>query len=571
MLRLCALLFTLTPSLAFAGEYGTNGTSCAHATLAAAIAAAGPGGTVYVKSGALTAAVATVVPHDITLKGSNATCSSAAAGQSDLAVSGDRALIIGYDVAVQLYRITLTGEAATDGGVIYMHTGSTLGMVDSALRDGHADGRGGCLYGEGTNEVLLWGGSEIRDCGAVGQGGGGYLEAGTLYVMSGSSILDNQSDHRGGGVMLHGGEAYVMGDVAGNVAFTDGGGLAASNGAIVSVTGVVSGNLAFEDGGGIAAYDSDVSVTGTLEQNEAESYGGGAYLDASVVTLDGAQLLENEAGVYGGGLYLDGGSAGSGQGRWYLNTASQGGGAYVRWEASLDLVNSTFDANLAEHSGGAVFVLGGQFTMDADFETCTPTCGAPCSAMRQNVARAIAGGYGGGYAGAVGVLLDGSATIDHTLFYGNTAELYGSAIWVSAADVALKNSLVQGNVNFLGGESAVHADDGGLDVRSTTFFENDVPVVYENGATGAFHRNLESDNDNDPQFGATITGNCNLTEAVATNLVGVNEVGTTVLDSCGVPTASLTDVVDQCGAGPTDDYYGSLRTDGLWDRGAVEL
>lgn len=273
-----------------------------------------------------------------------------------------------------LSHVQFTNNASTSGGGAYLAADSQLGfvdfvqnsaftgggaffaseaieIVDSRFEDNHADG-------DGAGAHVAFGASFLRTVfafnAAEGAGGGirfgvGSMDAEQLSVLGNTATV-------GAGISLSGSADQVV--VIGNSSFENntaelsGGALymASSNSAerLATFRGVrFEGNVAGEDGGavyvggGIPRPHGDFGSC-TFRSNEADGYGGGAFVTGSVDLFD-SQMAQNSALSGGGALALSTNSA--------IET--------FRVESSSFFSNSAAD-EATPPGGGAVLVLWGQ-------------------------------------------------------------------------------------------------------------------------------------------------------------------------------------------------------------------
>lgn len=186
--------------------------------------------------------------------------------------------------------------------------------------------------------------------GGYSSNGGGAMnvqESAGVYLY-GISITGNKTTHsKGGGAIRLQGKSirFEMNEntyITNNTAVgTDGGGISVQAGSSLIIGGNVIGNIADKNGGGIATF-AGCSISGTvIKDNEATLNGGGVYMSSSGgSSLSGCTTENNVAGENGGGVYLaDGGSLSGGV--LQNNIAGLlGGGAFVAADASIGLSGS---------------------------------------------------------------------------------------------------------------------------------------------------------------------------------------------------------------------------------------
>ncbi len=316
------------------------------------------------------------------------------------------------------FSLDVFGRAPGDGGGIATEGSGPITIDQSLISGNTADGGGGGICVKGGVPVVVTG-STVSDNTAFASatstdgGGGGIDDVGSGAVsLVGDIIQGNSSDADGGGFDDGGlGKARlsaVDSFFLGNSPHDDGGGIAAS-GPIVAITDTeIEGNVATSDstGGGLGGglyigpgtsgssdpSASAVTVAGsTIADNRSYSAGGGIDHDGSSLALSSDTIDGNHSGEGGGlnvstidtvvsadnSLFLDNKSLYDGGGidqedfgRLDLNddefTGNLGAyGAAVDFAGSgppdvittaLAIADTTFNANAASASGGAVYV-----------------------------------------------------------------------------------------------------------------------------------------------------------------------------------------------------------------------
>ena len=198
--------------------------------------------------------------------------------------------------------------------------------------------------------------------GDIGDQAGSGINENSYHVvrLSGEATLD--------GFTVAGGRAYGP-----DASDTKGGGILVTGGTPTLNALTVRNNRARDRGGGIAVTGASGTVRArdlAVRENNAFNSGGGLYLDASEeVEATNLIIRGNSAGEIGAGLSLRSGTLRAANGliagnRTLAGTPTQtsfssttGGGALVRGDASLELVQTTVAANQAEE-GAAAFVKG---------------------------------------------------------------------------------------------------------------------------------------------------------------------------------------------------------------------
>jgi predicted outer membrane repeat protein len=229
--------------------------------------------------------------------------------------------------AVTLVDTTLTfNEAGGDGGAVWA---STLQVERSTLSDNRAD-RGGAVLLDGGDAILdadtvFFGNTATTDGGAVAVVGPHLLEFGTydenlaradggaVWLGPGATFLDgivrrNRAVGAGGGVWAEAGSSLETLTLTGNVAGR-GAGVASGGGTVSLSACVIDGNEADDEGGGVAVGGGDVTISGgQIRENEAAT-GGGVWLGAGTLDVDGVDLGASGVDNTPDDVVVDGGSA----------------------------------------------------------------------------------------------------------------------------------------------------------------------------------------------------------------------------------------------------------------------
>ncbi|MEJ5310564.1 MAG: S8 family serine peptidase [Anaerolineae bacterium] len=409
-----------------------------------AAAADGKGGGIYVTNGG-TVSLRRNVAVGASLFMPNQTAYDGAGIYADNSTVALDAVDLGYNIAVR------------NGGGLYLGNNSTLQAVNTNL--------GNSIWFFGTHQ---WGNQ-------ASSGGGLYADA-SVVDFSGT-IATNLANIAGGGVYatnnstlnLTNATVGLSGSALGNRLGTSGGSgaglyLAEGTTAVLSNTVVVSNTFqttGFTYGGG--AYLSNSTLTlynSRIEQHYAPSVsdgrGAGIYLNNSTATLDNSRILSNTAGTVGGGVRM-----------WNTSTLNVLNGSVIGYNTSLNdvggaiaaggtpdinIVNATLRNNTAATHGGAVYLDSGTLDFTGGWtlreNTATGGNGGAIAAVGTADVSFRAGGYSLGYfnralGGHGGMLYLSNTT---------TAQLYatdGHAMYIYA--------------NQAGGNGgALYANNGGL-------------------------------------------------------------------------------------------------------------
>ena len=237
-----------------------------------------------------------------------------AAQPGSVTAARDQAIVV-YSTA-NIFNGVIRGGS---GAGIYIGLYSANGSVN--IYGGKITDSGtGAAVNNGTMHMY---GGEISGNGCGVQAGGKNNEkksrSGSFYL-HGGKITDNHGS-RGGGVYVINGFYMDGGEVSNNTATGNGGGIYMEVGSISLSGGKVTGNRASGDGGGVCtyAYSTDRSVVklsgnAEISDNYAGGRGGGVYLyvynylgngNYCQLTMDSGKITGNTSVGEGGGVYAD--------------------------------------------------------------------------------------------------------------------------------------------------------------------------------------------------------------------------------------------------------------------------
>ncbi|MDR2047957.1 MAG: hypothetical protein LBP69_00735, partial [Treponema sp.] len=261
--------------------------------------------------------------------------------------------------------------------VISVMGNSRIRFAGIEISRGLADEGGGLLVSHGASVIMENG--LIRSNAARSMGGGVFVMEHASFILRGGSIRGNTAV-MGGGAAFHRGTCLIEdGDINAN-AGVHGGGLWSAYGSTIAFTGgEIAGNDAFDDGGGIAVHEASLTMAGraALRNNRAPKGAGmyiehGGYLPGQGVVMYGGIIENNETdgsgggGSYngGGGVYNDGVFTMRGgeirrnkaTGDYY---AGRGGGIFVGREKSFLFSGGRIEENDAEKEGGGIYADAG--------------------------------------------------------------------------------------------------------------------------------------------------------------------------------------------------------------------
>ena len=194
------------------------------------------------------------------------------------------------NVKLCLHGKTITGAGGYD--IIIVGEEKSLDITDCQESIGkitHASGYGRGITVKGT--LTLWNG-DITGNNAVSNCGGVYVSSGSTFTMNGGTITKNDAGSSGGGVYVSSGSTFAMngGTIAGNNAGSSGGGVYLSSGSTFTMNGgTITGNNAGSNGGGVCLYSGSTFtmnggiITGNNSTNNSYKniYSGGVYVNSS--------------------------------------------------------------------------------------------------------------------------------------------------------------------------------------------------------------------------------------------------------------------------------------------------
>lgn len=278
----------------------------------------------------------------------------------------------------------------TSGGAMYLTNYSTVTIGRTAdFTANQAKLEGGAIYLEGNSALVSASGSSITFTGNYSSstfgGGAIYMNGASLDFLSGSSLKfsENKAYGRGGALTIYDSTASFG---ASNTEFSknsavleSGGAVYIRDGSTVTFSGntVFSTNTAGATGGAIASIISklefDASSQVNFYGNSAVNAGGAVLLNNADAFFNSKTLFEkNIAQSQDGGairahtnsnLYFDGAT------RFIENTAATYGGAIslLQSTASFNAVSTYFTGNIAQSSGGAVYMSGSVLNINDGF------------------------------------------------------------------------------------------------------------------------------------------------------------------------------------------------------------
>ncbi|WP_420456924.1 choice-of-anchor Q domain-containing protein [Rubrivirga sp.] len=203
--------------------------------------------------------------------------------------------------------IEITAGDADDEVEVTVSSGTFMANVTAM-----APGNGGAIHTTTGDIDLTIADTEFSGNEAGSEGGALWINTGTMLALMGSDLTSNEArgsgaDNGGGGLYVNGGDATVTTTtINANRTFGQtpaGGGILAGGGTTTVSQSLIVNNTS-GNGGGLAVLDgaSATVENSTIYANNAR-LGGGVFSMSGSIDFDSATIAENEATVGGGGLY----------------------------------------------------------------------------------------------------------------------------------------------------------------------------------------------------------------------------------------------------------------------------
>ena len=472
---------------------GINGATCAYGTIQQAVNAAVDGDTIQIADGVFFENV-NISGKEIAIIGDyDSTCTTANSGSTrvDGSVFGGSTFDILSSSTVTFTNMEISWGTGTGGG-LDVRGSSTVLLDNTDIHDNHGSTGGGLNIAFGSS-VIAQNDSDIYDNTASSQGGGGTIYGDFSGFGTTSDIYRNCAPHGGGFTVSRGTLSLDNADVIDNEAVDaagEGGGIRAYSGAVVNLTNsVYVGETGSQDntayvGAGIYADQSTINLstsTTTIYHNTATNDGGGIYAtNGAIINVDAARVgntatYDNQA-VDGGGAYISGSNSelnmSNGADVQYGNASSDGGGIFAEDGATVTIDASFVNNNTANAWGGGIYVLGGATAPTINIQN--------GSQVNNNTAD-----YGGGI-----YVRDNGATvtIDASSVDNNSADFTGGGIRQSLAGT--NNSVNLQNGSTLSDNTANDGVGGGWASYGDHTLDINVATIQNNTAStdgGAIH------------------------------------------------------------------------------------
>jgi len=232
-------------------------------------------------------------------------------------------------------------------------------------------------------------------------------------------------------------------------------------------------------GGGMYNEDVTLVVANNIFFLNTSHQGGAIYIKNSTLTVQNCAFNENRAGNAGAGIYKSGGNLSVASSTFYLNRAQgdgwgAGGGIYNSG-GPLSVDQSIFDTNIAEHDGGGIYTESNIPSItNSHFVSNTANAGGAIynNETASNISNSsfefngastgtqiicdLFSCYPTSYGGGGGAIHNESAdvAISDCQFTGNSASIFGGAIFSTGGFPSVLNSAFTENAAIYGGAYA---------------------------------------------------------------------------------------------------------------------
>ncbi len=374
---------------------------------------------------------------------------------------------IGYNQAI-----------AGAGGGAYINSTAATTITSATINENTASTNGGGIYlsaGSVTVTDAIFDHNLAATTGSNGMGGGVYA-AGSMTIKGTSLFTRNEARLGGAGTINNGTFTLLGGTVGGNAANANkasryGGGfyVTGNSSSVLLQGGEVSYNeaLTATDGAGGGIYVNNSSTQGTqltqaveLNYNKAH-IGGGAYINAGNLTINGTNVQVNNNQAMGDGTEVSTGIF-----------TGDGGGMFV--VSGNVIINGTgvINSNYAGHDGGAIYTKN---------STSTITIGESGSSNAFTLSQNHADNWGGG------IRVGGDITFYTGSLTKNYATYRGGGVFVADGRYIMNGGTVGGTTadgNYTTAEGNAEYGGGGIFVMGGTANINNGSISGNHVGTG---------------------------------------------------------------------------------------
>ncbi|MBR4750389.1 MAG: right-handed parallel beta-helix repeat-containing protein [Thermoguttaceae bacterium] len=379
-----------------------------------------------------------------------------------------------------------SGNSAMGGGGICTqcttdspepHTVATVS--NSTFVGNTVTSEGGGVWSDGTTS-FSFSGCKISNNNSQGDGGGIYVQYGSLTFVDGEITENVSHNYHGGGVSLgHNGSARISSSVISkNIVDSEGGsggGIYAGGGSgDISIDnseitfnkaegggGICMNNYSSSGGAKLTVTDSTISDNIAYSESSYEKSGGGIFVQDDTVAITGCRVLRNSADSNGGGVFVTGtGSVTVANSVVSDNVAGKNGGGIVATQhCSITVVDSEITENTANKAGGGLYVYD-----SGSYSQITHVTVAR-SVISDNSCKTCGGGVSVNYGSIV--------EISDSEIVRNSAEQNGGSVYVYyGGTITISNSEISSNSANNDGGAVYINNDGTVTISDSAISDN---------------------------------------------------------------------------------------------------
>ncbi len=356
--------------------------------------------------------------------------------------------------------------SGSEGAGVYVNDG-TFEMLGGAIRGNSTAVSGGGVCVRGANGKFILRGGAVKENRALteklGNAAGILVQGKGTLLMYGGEVTGNSAAVNGGGIQNYFSTAHLYGGtISNNTVGNEGGGVHCAGGQLTLEGANVTGNRAKAAAGVQVAQKSTVKMTGgKINNNAAKNDGGGLVVQGkSTFTMTGGQIAGNTVPKTGAGVYVAKDSTFYLQSGSISNNVAQGEGAGVYINSGkLVMTGGTISGNVTNESGAGVVVRGegGSFQLKG-------------GSVSGNQAMNPEKGHGGGVLIQSGGKMEMSGgKVTKNRVAGNGAGIYNSKtpLVITGGSICENSTVGEGAGMYLNGGTTT-LDGGSVENNQTT-------------------------------------------------------------------------------------------------------
>lgn len=241
---------------------------------------------------------------------------------------------------------------------------SSVTLIEINLNDNSSGIYGGGIFS--VNSTIQLQNSVLSQNSTEFGGGSAFLKSSTLEIVD-SNIEDSESQQDGGALFIQNSELIVSNSAfESNYAHDGKGGAiyADSSNIFISNESLLSDNFSFTYGAGAYIINSDITLENTdIQYNSSYLGAAGIYADYSTILMRQTEIWGNFSEYDGGGMYISN-SSGEIESSYIENNSSLVGGGINLVDSDFILNDISVSNNLAFEYGGGIFISGGTFEIN---------------------------------------------------------------------------------------------------------------------------------------------------------------------------------------------------------------